>query len=78
MAPVLLKRSRTTIVVVPFMALVEDMMKRCKEAGINCIQWKMGPKYGAQIMMVAAETATTKELRQYAWSLHVDGRLDGW
>jgi superfamily II DNA helicase RecQ len=76
MAPVLLKRSRTMIVVVPFVALVEDMMKRCKEAGINCIQWKMGPKYGAQIMMVAAETATTKELRQYAWSLHVDGRLD--
>jgi DEAD/DEAH box helicase len=76
MAPALLKGSRTTIVVVPFVALAEDMMKRCKEAGLSCIKWKMGPRYGAQIVIVAAETATTKESRQYAWSLHVDGRLD--
>jgi superfamily II DNA helicase RecQ len=75
MAPALLKGSRTTIVVVPFAALAEDMMKRCKEAGLSCIKWKMGPKYGAQVVIVAA-AATTKEFRQHAWSLQVDGRLD--
>ena len=38
----LLKGSKTAIIISPFVALAEDMRKRCKDAKISSIQWKIG------------------------------------
>lgn len=40
MAPAWIEKELTTVVIVPFVALIEDMEKRCKELGLSCYIWR--------------------------------------
>ena len=38
--PVYMEKTLTTVVVIPFVALLEEMLEKCQELGLNCQEWK--------------------------------------
>jgi superfamily II DNA helicase RecQ len=46
-----------TVVVVPYRALIEDLVKRICECGIDCIEWKHGDSNPASVVVVSADVA---------------------
>lgn len=71
-----------SIVVVPFSALANDVVGRAREAGIDCLLWDFGADTPgeehirvAPLVVVAAETATTRGFRRYADSLRARGLI---
>ncbi|OLL24154.1 ATP-dependent DNA helicase tlh1, partial [Neolecta irregularis DAH-3] len=66
MLPAILSQSGITIVVAPFTALVENLVKRCKAVGIDCIHWMPGQINSATIVVVGAERAIGDEFMTYA------------
>ena len=63
-----LENDRTTIVIVPFIALMEDMMERCLDMGLSCQIWRESKQLSnddtAQIVLVAVEHAVTVQFQQ--------------
>lgn len=55
------KDSNTTVVITPFVALMDDFQKRCSEAGVECERWE--PNIGGRptIIVVAAETMANSQ-----------------
>ena len=76
MLPATLPDANTTVVVVPFVALMEDLLQKCQDAGIDCIEWREDRPGKASIVLVAAETAAQKTFLDYACNLHRLGQLD--
>src|SRR5438876_5202366 len=52
----LLPGSGSTIVITPFVALMEDFISRCQEKKISCEKWHQGMGARPKIIVVAAET----------------------
>lgn len=73
--PAILERNKTTLVITPYVALVEDFIKRCKELKINCIEWQRGTCRRATIVVVVTDKATTGEFSTYIRDLHLSGKL---
>jgi superfamily II DNA helicase RecQ len=46
-----------TIVVVPYRALIEDLVQRIRKCGIDCIEWKHGESNPAALVVVSADVA---------------------
>jgi hypothetical protein len=46
-----------TVVVVPYRALIEDLVKRICGCGIDCIEWKHGDSNPASVVVVSADVA---------------------
>jgi superfamily II DNA helicase RecQ len=46
-----------TVVVVPYRALIEDLVGRICDAGIDCIEWKHGESNPASVVVVSADVA---------------------
>lgn len=74
MLPAILKEreSETTVVVVPFAALVRDVVQRARELGVDCIHWQSvsrvkqdGPEWRAYLVVVSANLIEAKEFMQY-------------
>ncbi|KAF7528441.1 hypothetical protein G7054_g10139 [Neopestalotiopsis clavispora] len=72
----------TTVVIVPLVALREDLVGRCSRAAIRMLVWspsydKRAP-YGeaSSIVFVTPESATTPAFRAYLDSLYARARLD--
>jgi hypothetical protein len=68
---------QTVIVVVPFAALVDDMVDRGQKAGLTCEEW-LGPHSCGemqQLVVVSADRAVTGEFRHYAKGLELHGQL---
>src|SRR5437660_1630968 len=40
MLPATLPQAGTTIVILPFVALIRDMQERCRVAQISCVEWR--------------------------------------
>ena len=76
MLPATLPDAKTTIVVVPFVALMKDLVQKCQEAGIDCVEWKENRQCKASIIFVAAETAAQTTFLEYACNLRLLGQLD--
>ena len=76
MLPAWLEGARTTIVISPFVALANDTERRCKDVGIECIQWRVGREQRAKLVIVSAELAVSKEFMNYATGLHLNEQLD--
>ena len=38
--PVYMEKTLTTVVVIPFVALIEEMLERCQGLELNCQEWK--------------------------------------
>ena len=74
--PGLLKSTGTSVVVVPFLALMEDLVERAQKAGIDCIRWKPQTAEGrdgqarvAKMVVVSADLASCEEFTMYMDSL---------
>uniref|UniRef100_L7IS48 DNA 3'-5' helicase n=1 Tax=Pyricularia oryzae (strain P131) TaxID=1143193 RepID=L7IS48_PYRO1 len=67
----------TTIVVVPLVALREDLWRRCRESGIEAHVWtSRGANRAAAIVFVTPESASTKMFRDFVNRLRVRQQLD--
>ena len=64
--PAFLEMDLTTVVIIPFVALVEEMEERCKDLGLSCQVWKGKSENGerTQILIVGVEHAVTQEFQQ--------------
>ncbi|KAH6613178.1 P-loop containing nucleoside triphosphate hydrolase protein, partial [Boeremia exigua] len=66
-----------TIVVVPVVALKQNMMDRCKAAGIDCVLWdSQRPHEWASIVLVVPESVATLAFEQFINRQRSMGRLD--
>lgn len=59
---------QTVIVVVPFAALVDDIISRAIEAGLDCEEWRDESSGGEmrQLIVVSADRAVREEFLHYA------------
>src|SRR5436309_3473959 len=78
MLPASVRDAGTTVVVTPLLALKQDMERRCRKLGINCIEWKGGqkPLQDASIILVTPESAISKAFMNYIRYLQSMDRLD--
>ncbi len=76
MGPASLQSANTTVVIVPFIALTEDLIRRGSAAGITCIKWKPGCDVLAKLVIVSAEDAAATQFRHYLWDIYSKGELD--
>jgi superfamily II DNA or RNA helicase len=66
MVPALLDGTEITIVVVPYRALIDDLVDRIRSSGIDCIEWKPGQANPATIVVVSADVAGGASFLKYA------------
>jgi superfamily II DNA helicase RecQ len=55
--PAYLDDTGVTVVVVPYRALIEDLVTRIQNCGIDCIEWKHGENNPAAVVVVSADVA---------------------
>ncbi len=82
MLPAMLRDSGTSIVVVPFVALVEDLVERARDMGVDCIRFRSSLSAGregmaraARLVVVSADTVSGSEFAGYADALVATGLL---
>jgi superfamily II DNA helicase RecQ len=46
-----------TVVVVPYRALIEDLVQRISDCGVDCMEWKHGNTNPASVVVVSADVA---------------------
>ena len=46
-----------TVVVVPYRALIEDLVSQIRNCGIDCMEWKHGESNPASVLVVSADVA---------------------
>ena len=83
MLPGLIKGAGTSIVVVPFTALMDDLVDRARKSGVDCIRWKPASREGgeqhrpmAKMVVVSADVASTQQFIDYADGLRAQKLLD--
>jgi len=75
MAPACLAEPGVTVVVVPFRALLGDMVQRMKDVGIACMEWRAGEVNPAAVVVVSADRAAEWDFMDYASRLNQDQLL---
>jgi superfamily II DNA helicase RecQ len=55
--PACIEETGVTIVVVPYRALIEDLVGRVQQCGVDCIEWKYGESNPASVVVVSADVA---------------------
>ncbi|KAJ9633673.1 hypothetical protein H2199_009285 [Coniosporium tulheliwenetii] len=75
MVPACLDEPGVTVVVVPYRALVEDLVDRLKRARIDCLEWKPGEVNPAAVVVVSADIAASWGFLNYASLLGRQGLL---
>ena len=70
-------RQQTVIVVVPFAALVDDIIVRGQAAGLHCEEWlnEKSKHELQQLIVVSADRAVQGEFLHYAKGLELEGQL---
>ena len=77
MLPALCGVGGVTIVVVPLIALQQDLQRRCQEAGIDCHEWnRHSPPDHARIVLVTPESAIGEDCTRFMNRLKGQQRLD--
>lgn len=77
MLPAFCSPHGVTIVVVPLVALQQDLHRRCEEAKIDVHVWQSrGGNRGTSIVFVTLESVVTKGFRLFANRLQARGQLD--
>jgi hypothetical protein len=66
MLPCTLPDARTTILIVPLVALHIDMLRRVQEMKIDHLEWQPGESREAALVLVSAEAASSKNFMKYA------------
>jgi superfamily II DNA or RNA helicase len=70
-------QQQTVIMVVPFAALVDDIIERGQAAGLHCEEW-INEKSGhelQQLILVSADRAVNGEFLHYAKEMELEGQL---
>ncbi|KAH6982546.1 P-loop containing nucleoside triphosphate hydrolase protein, partial [Ilyonectria destructans] len=72
-----------SVVVVPFVSLVQDLVTRAQEFGIDCMEWKSDTDTGreerqrdARLVVVSADVAVSEGFTVYMESIRSRGLLD--
>lgn len=70
-------QQQTVIVVVPFAALVDDIIERGQAAGLHCEEWinETSGHELQQLIVVSADRAVNGEFLHYAKGLELEGQL---
>jgi DEAD/DEAH box helicase len=68
--------ARTTILILPLVALRNDMLRRFKEVGIQLLVWAPGTRRTAPLVIVSVEAACSEGFVEYAQSLVMRQQLD--
>jgi hypothetical protein len=55
--PAIVEKTGVTVVVVPYRALIEDLVSRIQEYGVDCMEWKHGESNPASVVVVSADVA---------------------
>ncbi|KAJ4329600.1 hypothetical protein N0V87_010726, partial [Didymella glomerata] len=55
--PACMDDAGVTVVVVPYRALIEDLVDRMQKRGIDCVEWKHGESSPAAVVVVSADAA---------------------
>lgn len=77
MLPAYIKPSRTTVVVIPLIALRQDFQQRCQQLNISYTVWeRRRPPDEASIVLVTPESAITPEFHSFLNQLRIVRRLD--
>ena len=76
MLPALQSHAQTTVVITPLVALAEDMLRRCKEIGIDAIIYRGSHARRARIVIIVTETAVSGSCIQFIRDLHLTKSLD--
>ena len=77
MLPAWAEQGRTTVVVVPLVALRGDMKRRCKALGISCAEWDgRHPPDGAAVVLVTPESAVSEGFMTFLNRLRATRQLD--
>jgi superfamily II DNA helicase RecQ len=76
MLPCTLPDARTTILIVPLVALHTDMLRRVREMKIDHLEWQLGESREAALVLVSAEAASSKDFMKYARRLVREQKLD--
>lgn len=75
MVPACMADAGVSIVVVPLRALVDDLVQRLKQAGIDHLEWQAGETNPAAVVVVSADTAVGNGFLSYACGLAERGHL---
>ena len=78
MLPGLIKGAGISIVVVPFTALMDDLVDRAQKSGVDCIRWRPASREEGEqrrpvvkMVVVSADMASTQQFIDYAVGLRV-------
>lgn len=69
MVPAKMENGRVTVVIVPFLALRQDLDVRCRAIGISPLWWKNGERGQSSLVLVTTDQAATSDFRSYLGSL---------
>lgn len=75
MAPACLEDPGVTIVVVPYRALINNMVATARKVGIDCIEWRPGETNPAALVFVSADLVPYTGFLGYGKLLHEKGLL---
>ena len=67
--PACLQDAGVTVVVVPFRALIENLVMRITKSGIDCMEWRHGQTNPAAVIIVSADVAAEAGFLSYAGML---------
>lgn len=77
MLPASVKEAGTTVVVTPLVSLKQDMQRRCRELGLDCISWSARKKMpDSCIILVTPESAVSQGFMNHLRKLQGMDRLD--
>ena len=73
--PVMLAVNKLAVVIIPLVALQEDLMKRCSHMGIPASRWKDRHVAGSRIVFCSCEHVETEEYAQFLNETEKTNRL---
>lgn len=71
----LLHPGKTTVVVIPYVALMQDTIRGCKSWGVDPLQWKQGETQRSSLVFVAVETAVSPNFQGYLAAMKEENNL---
>ena len=76
MLPCTLRDARTTVLVVPLVALRVNLSRRLREGGVTYAEWSVEQPGVALLVLVSMEAAATDDFLAWARHLHDTQQLD--